>query len=269
MYKWLLVLPISLCALEVEPWFRQEWEFNFDSSFTYSRYRDVQGAHPQLQSASNDHVLAFDLGVPTSPTWAFDIDIEFADTPRQKMGLRSSAFQLRYQWLDDIPGDPVTFVTGANIRGVSGHSLKDVSSPYASYANYELSFTLGKEWYPELDPHWMLRAYLNAVAGIANHGAPWTNFLAVLEGHPGAAHRLGVFGASSIGYGHKTHIDIDHFHGYASIRHRSIDVGATYAYAFEDWGTLRFAYTRRVLARLFPENVNFFMVSYSLPFTFF
>ena len=269
MHKWLLLLPISLCALEVQPWFREEWEFNFDSSFTYSRYRDVQGAHPQLKATSNDHVLAFDLGVATSETWAFDVDIEFADTPRQKMGLRSSAFQLRYQWLDDIPGDPVTLITGASIRGVSGHSLKDVSCPYHYYANYELSFTLGKEWYQQLDPHWMIRAYLTAAAGIANRGAPWANFLAVLEGHPGPAHRLGLFGMSYLGFGSHIHIDVDHFHGYASIRHRSIDVGATYAYVFEDWGTLRFAYTRRVFARLFPENVNFFTVSYSLPFTFF
>ena len=137
--KALLLLPISLSALQVQPWFHEIYEFTFTPSYTYSRYRDVQNGHPQLKSASNDHLIAFDLGISPMQKWDVDADLEFADTPRQSLGFRSSALQLRYQWLDDIAGDPVSVTTGISGRGVGGHSLKDVSCPYHSYANFELN----------------------------------------------------------------------------------------------------------------------------------
>ncbi|MGH2638465.1 MAG: hypothetical protein ACRDF4_04185, partial [Rhabdochlamydiaceae bacterium] len=128
--KLLLLFPISLLGLDRIPWFCNVWEFTFTPTYTYSRYPDVQHGIPHDQRPSNDHILSFDFSLPPSPQWQIDSEVEFADTPKQSMGLRSVAFQVRYLWLDDLLGDPVSLTTGGVIRGVSRHSLKDVSCPY-------------------------------------------------------------------------------------------------------------------------------------------
>jgi hypothetical protein len=263
----LLCLPVSLCALEIEPWFCDIWEFTLTPSYTYGRFHKVQNGHHQLKSPFNEHILAFDLAVPPSPNWELNADVEFADTTQQSMGVRSGAFQARYLWLDDVQGDAVSLTTGLSARAVSGRSLRDVSCPYHSHANFEATASIGKEWDQGFD--WHTRVYGLGAVGMGNQGYPWTRAFMTFEGNLHHAHRLGVFAEGYLGFGNQERVRIDHFHGYAFIRHRSLDVGLQYTYAFEIWGHLTFAYSRRVYARSFPENVNFFTVSYMLPFSLF
>ena len=55
---------------------------------------------------------------------------------------------------------------------------------------------------------------------------------------------------------------------YAKIREKAIDLGFRYGYRLGVYGTLRFTYFRRVLARSCPAEVNAFIFSYLLPFSF-
>lgn len=267
MRKLLLLLPISLFGLEMEPWFCNIWEFTFTPSYTYGRFHHVQNGHPRLKSPFNEHILAFDLAVPPSPNWEIDADVEFADTTRQSMGLRSGALQARYLWLDDVVGDAVSLTTGLSARGVSRHGLKDISCPYHSQANFEVNTSIGREWDCGFD--WRTRVYGFGAIGMANRGYPWARAFATFEGNIQSAHRFGIFAEGFFGFGNESRVKTDHFNGYAFIRHRNIDLGLKYTYAFEIWGRLSFAYTRRLYARSFPENVNFFTVSYMLPFSLF
>ncbi len=263
----LLSLPIPLLALNIEPWFCNVYEFTFSPSYTYSRYPDVQNGIPSLQSPSNDHLIACDIAVPPAPSWEVDADVEFADTPRQSMGLRSIGGQVRYLWLDDVMGDPVSLTTGLSLRGVSKHSVHDVSSPYHSYLNVELNASVGREW--ERGFHWHLRTYGFAALGMANHGYPWSRLFATIEGNFNHSHRLALFTEGYVGFGPHPVVNIDHFNGYASIQHRSIDLGLPYTYVTEVWGRITLAYTRRLYAQSFPEKVNFFTIAYMLPFSLF
>ncbi len=262
--KLLLLFPIALLGLERMPWYCNVYEFTFTPTYTYSRYPSVNHGVPHHQSPSHDHLLSFDLAFPPTPEWEFDAEIEFADTPRQSMGLRSIAAQARYLWLNDVIGDPVSLTTGAAIRGVSKHSVRDVSSPYHSYYNFELNSAVGREWDRGFD--WQFRSYGGGALGIANHGYPWLSIFTMVEGQF-HSNRLGLFLDSYLGFGHKKTVKINHFHGYGSIEHRNIDLGVKYTYAFDIWGHLSLAYTRRLLAHSFPEKVNFFTISYMLPFS--
>lgn len=265
--KLLLLLPISLFGLDRIPWFCNVWEFTFTPSYTYSRYPAVQNGVPHKQETSNDHVLTFDFTVPPSPEWQFDTELEFADTPRQSMGLRSGAFQVRYLWLDDVLGDPLSLTTGGVIRGVSGHSVKDVSCPYHSYLNFELNAAAGREW--DSGFAWRFRTFGGTSVGMSTRGYPWLCAFLMAEGQMKEAHRLGIFLDGYMGFGHHKRVFINHFKGYASIEHRNIDAGVKYTYVFEIWGQLSLAYTRRLYAKSFPEKVNFFTISYMLPFSWF
>jgi hypothetical protein len=266
-FKLFLITPLSLFALDQVPWFCTLWEFTLTPKYTYSRYPRVQNGVPPQQHPSNDHLLAFDLAVSPSPDWQVDGEIEFADTPIQSMGFRSGAFQAKYRWLDDLIGDPVSLTTGAVIRGVSSHSLRDVSCPYHSHFNMEVNAVVGREWDHGFD--WRVRIFSGGALGMGNRGYPWASGFGVVEGQIRSKHRLGFSIGASFGMGPHRKVDVDHFNGYAFIHHQNVDVGVRYTYVIPIWGHLSLSYARRVFARSFPEKVNFLTVEYRLPFSLF
>ncbi|HUD01810.1 MAG TPA: hypothetical protein VMR37_05750 [Rhabdochlamydiaceae bacterium] len=265
--KLLLLLPLSLFSLEIEPWFCNVWEFTFTPSYNYGRFNSVQNGHPQLKKPFNENLLTFDLEVSPSPNWDLDGDVEFAATTAQSMGFRSGALQARYLWLDDVIGDAVSLTTGLSARGVSSRSLRDISCPYHAHANFEANTSIGKEWDQGFD--WRLRLYGFGALGMANIGYPWARAFLMFEGNVRSTHRFGIFAEGYFGFGNQERVNTHHFDGYADIRHQNIDAGLKYTYVFEIWGQLSFAYTRRLYAHSFPENVNFFTISYMLPFSLF
>ena len=270
MRKRLFLLPFlasSLWGLEIKPWFHNTWEFIFTSSYSYGRFNSVQNGRPQLKKPFNENLVSFDLEFSPSPNWDFDTDIEFAATTAESLGVRSGAIQARYLWLDDVLGDPVSLTTGLSIRGVSGRSLRDISCPYHFHLNFEAHAAVGKEWDQRFD--WQMRVYGLGAIGMANSGYPWTRAFGMVEGNIQCKHRLGLFTEGYFGFGHHKQVRTKRFNGYADIRHRSIDAGIQYTYVFEIWGQLSLAYAHRFYARSFPEKVNFFTLSYTLPFSLF
>ncbi|MGC2595405.1 MAG: hypothetical protein WA347_03915 [Rhabdochlamydiaceae bacterium] len=263
----LLLLSCPAFALETIPWLGDQYAFDFQSAFTYSRYHKVEGASKQLKSPSNDYDLFLDVGFTALPTLDMRTEIEFAATPRQSWNWRSVAIQARYQWLDDISGDPISLTTGINVRGVPHHSLRDVSCPYASYANFELTLSVGKEWSKE--GMWTMRTYGLVSVGQANRGFPWTQELAVWQLNWQDTHELSLFAVGDFGFGGKQHVDVRHFDGWAKFQHQSIDLGVAYGYQFTFYGTLTASYAYRIFAHNFPERVNFFTLAYSIPFSLF
>ncbi|MES2273792.1 MAG: hypothetical protein V4487_06335, partial [Chlamydiota bacterium] len=111
-----LLLPLVGCALEVQPWFGDVYEFHFLGSYAYSRFNSVSNGVPQLTQPFQSNVAYFGLDFSPSPEWSIDTDLQFADTTQQSFNFRTVALQARYLWLDDIVGDPVSLTTGANIR---------------------------------------------------------------------------------------------------------------------------------------------------------
>ena len=264
---WLVLLPLTLCALDKEPWLGNLWEFELDTAYTYSRYSKVANAKKPLKHSSNDQLIYVDFAVSPTPNSQVDIDLELANTPRRPWGFQSSGIQYRTLWLDDVIGDPVSLTTGVSLRGVNHHSLQDVSCPYHSYLNAEINVSVGKE--TEAVPFWNTRTFLFAALGMANRGAPWARARLAFEKNDQDRHQWELFAEGYVGFGHHRSVDIGHFDGYASIRHRSLDLGSAYRHRFTIWGTISFEYACRIYARSFPEKVNFFTVRYQLPFSLF
>jgi hypothetical protein len=263
----LLCVPELLSALPKKPWFGNVYEFFFDAEYTFDYYRHVANAKHGTRHHSNDNQFIFGLGFTPSESWDMALEAEVSDTTRQSWNLRSVAAQLRYLLWDDIIGDPISLVTGLSIRGVHHSSLRDISCPYPAEANLELNVSLGKEW--SRGPYWITRTFAFGTAGIANHGSPWTRFFAAFECNWNDKHQLHLFTRGDFGFGHRNTVNVEHFHGYASIHHKSVDVGIGYARHFLIWGKLTFDYAHRVYAHAYPERVNYFTIWYHLPFSFF
>jgi hypothetical protein len=262
-----LILTSSCLALETKPWFGDQYEFEFQSAFTYYRFHEVEGASVQLKNPSNTRVFLLDFGWTPSSQFDLQMEGEFAKNDHINWALRSTALQGRYQLLDDIAGDPVSFALGANMRGAPHHFLKDVGTPYASEFNLEVTASIGKEWSQE--GMWTMRTYGFAAVGIANHGYPWTRELLVWQYNFQNTHRLSLFAEGDFGFGNKQHVDVKHFNGWAKFQHQSIDLGIAYGYKISFYGILSAAYMHRIFAHNFPEHVNFFTLSYCIPFSLF
>ena len=260
------LFPIFSFCLEEQPWFGNIYEFHLTSSYSYSYYDKVNGAIVPLSSTSHDHLLYFDLDFPFSSRWSFDTDLEFTRTPRQPFSFCSFALQFRHLWSDDIGGDAATFTTGASFRYIAERSKKDISCPYHGDVEFEGNLSLGKEF--DRFDDWFFRLWCFAAIGIANIGSPWFRGIGAIEGNFSDTHRLGAFVYGGHGYGKKTSIDISNFNGYGRERQKYIDLSFRYGYHFRVAGTLRFEYTRRLLSKVCPSEVNTFTLSYLLPFSF-
>ena len=261
-----LLLPIAAFSLEVQPWFGDVYEFHLLSSYTYARFHRIQGGDPPLTFPFQVNLVYFDLDFSPSPEWSVDVDLQVADTSRQSFNVRTAAIQARYLWLDDIIGDRISFDTGASIRFTPTYALHDVSCPSHGNADFVLNFALGKEL--EATEDWLFRLWGYGEVGHANRGSPWIRGILAVETNVYDHHKFALYADGTSGYGRYTHIDVNNFDGYAKIRNKSIDLGFRYGYRIGVWGTIRFEYTRRVLARVSPAQVNSWIFSYLLPFSF-
>lgn len=256
----------SAWSLETKPWFGNVFEFELQSAFTYYRFHHVEGASVQLNAPENTRVLLFDVGL-TLPQCDMQVEADFAKSNHINWALRSVALQGRYLLLDDISGDPISVVLGINLRGAPYHFLRNVSTPYASEFNVEITGAMGKEWSSR--GMWTMRTYGFAAFGIANRGYPWTRELLVWQSNWQDTHRVSLFAEGNFGFGDKQHVDVKHFLGWAAFQHRSIDLGLAYGYKITVYGLFSLSYAYRVFAHNFPEHVNFFTLSYCLPFSLF
>lgn len=263
----LLSLAGPASALQTKPWLGNPLEFELDTAFTYYRFHKVEGASKQLSSPSNNRVILLDLGLTSYSSFDVQMEGEFAKSDHINWALRSAAIQGRYQLLNDIAGDPVSLMLGLNIRGAPHHFLKDVSTPYASEFNLEVTGSVGKEW--SNADQWTMRTYGFFAIGMANRGYPWTRELFVWQYNLFNTHRFLLFAEGDFGFGNQQHVNVKHFNGWAKFQHQSIDVGIAYGYRISVYGLLSLAYAHRIFAHNFPEHVNFFTIHYCLPFSLF
>jgi hypothetical protein len=256
----------SAFSLEKSPWFNEVYEFHFNSKYTYYFYDRVNRAIDQLNQTQNNHLLYFDLSFSPSMQWMVDTDLEFIETPRQNFGFRSVAFQARYLLRDDIIGDPFSISMGANFRVVSNDSLKDVSTIYHAHIDSEVNLSIGKE-FAHLE-YWRFRIWGFGSVGFAKNASPWLRGKVAIEGNSNEKRKWALFSEILHGYGREDTININDFQGYGKIRQKSIDLGFSLAYKLSSMDTIRFEYKRTLLAKLCPENVNFFSAEILFLFSF-
>lgn len=265
MKKWLLLLPLTLLGLEVQPWFGDVYQLHFLGTYAYSRFNAVEHGAPQLKDPFNAHVVSSGLDVALSPYWSFGADMQLASTTKQSFIFRSLAIQARYLWFDDITGDPVSLVTGGSTRFTSSQALRDFSCSSHGHVDVEANLSLGKEI--AASDSWAFRGWLFGAIGQATRGSPWIRAIGSLETNIHNQHKIALFSEWVNGYGRHSLVNTKQFFGYGRIREKAVDVGLRYGYQIDVWGTARFEYIRRVFAKSAPESVNTYIISYLLPFS--
>ena len=262
---WLgIILTGSCFSYQIKPWMDPWLEFHFEPSFMYRYYPNVEGGYNPKSYSSHDRFTQIKAYV--SPLENFDAEllIEFADTRKQSLGMQSLGAQLRYQWLDCIRKDVISWITCMNLFYVSPRSLKDVSCYYHGKWNVELGQSLGKEW--SFDS-FLLVPYSYISVGQANFGYPWLRCLMDLYAQYKNS-EVDCFLDGYFGLGHLNRVNVDNFYGWGKIRHKSIEIGVKYRYQISKiWGTVGFMYSYRFYAENYPSKASSFEISYQLPFS--
>jgi hypothetical protein len=159
----------------------------------------------------------------------------------------------------------VSLATGVNIRVTPSYALHDVSCPSRANADLEMNFSVGKEF--EASDRLLIRFWGFGALGQSNKGSPWVRASVAFETNYADQHKLALYAYGDNGYGRRAHVNVNNFNGYAKVRCKSIDLGVRYGHRIGVWGTLRFEYVRRVLAKAYPAQVNTWILSYLLPFS--
>ncbi len=262
-----LYLPAALFSFEIRPWYPTIYQFEFRPSLTIQRYPEVNNAINPKDYSSTDQILTLNLGIPFTPSWDIQVETEFDHTHKKSFGLLSGGLQLRYQFLDDIAGDPFSLTCGASYRGVPYNRLEDVSTPYHFVSNFEIHSAIGKELARRST--WIFRSFAFLGVGIANKGLPWLRPLLSIETNINDRHQIELFAEGYFGLGDQNTVNIRRFSGYQDIDHRSVDGAIVYRRIFAIWGSLEFQYLRRFYSHSYPERLNAFTIVYRLPFSIF
>lgn len=265
---YLFILRYTLCsfslflnvlnATEIKPWFDKDKEIEVRVADNFQWYRHVKGAKGTQNHASYDNFVT--LSITSSPDISYSGEFELitGKTSQHSFITNCEALTLRYLILNDVVGDPLSLSAGISIRHVHHLALEDISNFYHGPYEFELHCAAGKEI--ACGGYWTSRWWGIAATGIASEGSPWFRANFSWENNWWDRHQCQLFANTLWGTGaHQLNLSIP-FQGYGSIHHQSIDLGASYSYAFDFYGTVSIAYAYRVYAQNAPtRSQNFFL----------
>lgn len=244
-FFFILLFP-SLFATEYAPWFSPPWEFQARCSSFYQRESRVQTPKGSFHRRSNDSFTQFSLGITPWPYWNAEVELLLSRTDTIPFSYEAALATIRYQWLDDIVGDPCALASGITLAFPGNRYLHNFTFPYHGDINAEFHTTLGKEW--RCWQAWVLGGF-----GIANRGNGWLHGILDVEFQQNCW-TCGAFTEALFGLGPNDIIPSEPFPGYASIDHRNVDIGGFVRYQLGCLGTISILGWYNAYAHNFIEN---------------
>ncbi|MFQ5729509.1 MAG: hypothetical protein ACE5GN_04020 [Waddliaceae bacterium] len=259
----LFISQANLPGTEWMPWTEKDLELYPKVDYLYQHYNTIHSSSGSKHRTADDHF--FSLGLSGSYTsWSAELETVFADTRHRSFGFDNFKLTGRYQWYNDIVGDPVSVTTGITLIKASKVALKDLSSFHHGRNEAEAYVSIGKE--NSCLDCWISRGWAVLGIGVADHGSPWLRSRLAWEKNFQRTTHLRLFLNALYGLGGNSLALTKAFGGYGSISHRSIDIGSCLSKVTDCWGAFRLQYSYRVYARNFPKCTSLLQISYLYPF---
>jgi len=257
--------PLSACGVELSPWYPTAFQLQPQANYLYQTYQRVATSDGSYSHNANDSFFNLNIGVPYY-NWYGEVDVVFANTRHRDLGLDSIYLSGRYQVMDDVDlSDPISLVVGVVLTSATKQALYDISSFHHGRFDFGLYASAGKEF--DCGRYWVWRGWGSLGLGVSDTGSPWLAGSVNFEKNHLDIHRFRVFLEGLYGFGDNNLHQHQSFHGYGPISHRSLDVGVSYAYAWDSGLELSLGYAFRVYARNFPEEASRFMLNFLYPFS--
>lgn len=263
-----LVTPIAYGAIELKPWFENDFEAEFRVYILYQTYDSFATSDKHcVKHKAHDTFSTLNVSYPFK-RYLGQFEITGAHTRHQSCRIDNFRISGGYQWLnDEEDGDLISLVTTIILTEPLGRALHDVSSFHHGHLEGEFCISYGKKYGCHCSKDYYFRWWNVFGFGSGEEGSPWYRADAACEYKYGEIHHLRGFVNTLWGVGGKS-LHPCHFKGYGPVRHKSVDVGVRYSYEMGYWGTVSLQYARRVYAHNFPEDTNLFLFEYYLPFEF-
>lgn len=261
----MIALPFQIAAVDYKPWLGEMLEFDWRNEFFYQTYPSVSVGNHRKKHSSDDLFLTTSLSTSVME-YGIELEATQASTHRQSGGIDNLRGTLRYVWLDDVAGDPISLATGFSFIQSFVPSLKDVSSFHHGRSETELFVSLGKE--TPSSEIWMRRWWTVMGAGIAERGSPWLRFNLGYDFRSSSSsnhHEWRLFCHTLWGLGERK-LNVNHFSGYGAIEHQSVDLGLRYTFLIDYFGSISFQYSNRIYARNFPSQTSVFLLEWLYTF---
>ena len=255
----------SLLGLELKPWFTPSFELQSRTTLQTQLYQSIDTRCGTVKRPAGNFFLDLELYTTLWPNWSVELEARTAATRHRTFGWDSLSFTGRYLWMDDVVGDPVSLTTGVTVYKVFRPARRDLSVFHHGGIECELHTAVGKE--VSCGEFWESRGWGVVGIGVGDLGAPWIRADANWEHNWCERHQLRLSLHSIWGLGQRSlRKRLDHFHGYGSIQHYSIDAGLRYSWLLNHGIMLSAEYAFRIYAHNCPINVNFilFMLDYPL-----
>ena len=225
-----LALFVQATATEYNPWFTPPFAFQGGVSTFYTHQERIESPLGDFRAPNNISSIHFDLGLTPWPYWNAEIELFLTDSHLIPFSYEAALFTLRYAWVDTLS---TTFISGVTLSFPGKRYLYDYSFLYHGLINTEFFMTVGKGFLNTNLNIWTLAGF-----GVAERGSPWIHGLGSLEYQVFPSLQWGLFSEAFFGLGSNNIIPYAPFQGYASIDHRSVDIGSYLDYEIHYVGTL-------------------------------
>jgi len=261
----LLLLFSQAYAVDYSPWFAPPWQFQGTVGTRYEHSKKIQSPKGNFNALSNEYFLDMGLAVTPWPYW--NVEAEFAMFHSQEIDFayQVANITVRYAWLDDIAGDPISLVTGVTVALPGNHFLKELTMPYHGNVNTEIHASIGKEF--TCRGEWKRRFWALGGWGFANKGSTWVHGFLAWEESLNACMTWSLGSDLLFGLGNEDLIEAD-FNGYADIGYQVINLATALNYQIPYVGTLQGIVLYNVYARNFAEHFFGLSLHLIVPFSF-
>ncbi len=239
-------------ATQYQPWLGNTLEFEWRTSLLYQNYSSLSSGGHYIKHPANNLFLDASLS-NAFDNFGGELEVVAASTRRQAGNIDHFKATGRVLWDDDIAGDPFTLTIGLSLSQAFWPAVRDVSSFHHGRGEAELFISVGQETADEIV--WDSRWWAMTAFGAGDRGSPWVRIQFAYEKRYCVLHEFKIFLNTLCGLGHKRLKPHD-FHGYGSIRHRSVDLGVRYTYVMEYFGSASLEYAYRVYGLNFPVNTH-------------
>jgi hypothetical protein len=257
-----------LPATEQAPWLGNTYEFEPKVSYTHFYAPKIDLHHKTKHHHVRGNIEAFSLVFTPAADISTELEVSGFDTREHEFGLEKTKATVRYLWLNDVVGDPVSLTTGASFGYLPRRSFHDISLMHHGYYETELHAAVGKEFGFSEKENTYYRTYFMPLFGIAERGSPWARAEAHIEGICQDTYSMDIFVKAEKGFGNHKLRHIDHFKGYADINYRFLDTGLSFKYILQDFGSIYATGTYRLAAKYGPKEMSLIEVGLVVPFSF-
>jgi hypothetical protein len=260
-----LLYPIFGWGTVLQPWYPEKLlELQARADYLFQAFNTVESSAGDFSYHGRDSFL--DLSVLGSVEGlGAELEIILSDTHAHSFYPDCFKLTGRYQIWNDSVGDDVSLMGGLTLIAPMTEGLDDISSFHHGHFEAEAHLAVGKEVI--CYERWTSRYWAVGAIGCAiDEGSPWLRGDVHYENNWDSNLTLHLFLKTLWGLGSNA-VHKHHFHGYGSIAHRSIDVGAQLSYLTNCDLTIALGYAYRPYAHNFPKNVSLFTLDLLYPFS--